>query len=133
MNDYFPYYSSGDIPLKRPTKKTAGQIKFHGYMKTNGPTEHIIPSHSYLSCTDCVYYKSKLWCSGRDPVYARSCTHPESAKEHPLGHLGNLPDEDRTPDWCPLKLDIKKTPKKEIDVDINYDFHEGRGENNELL
>jgi hypothetical protein len=23
--------------------------------------------------------------------------------------------------------------KKEIDVDINYDFHEGRGENNELL
>jgi hypothetical protein len=26
-----------------------------------------------------------------------------------------------------------KPTKKEIDVDINYDFHEGRGEDNELL
>src|SRR6478735_327214 len=103
MNDYFPYYSSGDIPLKRPTKQTCGQIKFHGYMKIAGPTEHIIPSRSYLSCFDCAYYRIKLWVSGRNPEYTHSCVHPESVKNHQSGHMGNLPNEDETPDWCPVK------------------------------
>lgn len=31
-----------------------------------------------------------------------------------------------------FKSELKR-PKKEIDVDINYDFHEGRGEDNYLL
>ena len=29
--------------------------------------------------------------------------------------------------------ETKKSVKREIEVDINYDLHEGRGENNELL
>lgn len=29
--------------------------------------------------------------------------------------------------------ELKMIPRKEIDVDINYDFHEGRGDDNYLL
>lgn len=72
-----------------------------------GPTERIIPLSVYKSCSDCVYHKSQLWRSGRDPEYTHNCMHPDSMKQY-RGHLGNLNGSAVTPDWCPVLLQAKK-------------------------
>lgn len=98
------YYDNDDVPLRRPTTHTMGQLKFYGYnpMK-EGPQEVTIPSRSYESCSGCTFHKQKMIHSGRDPLYSHDCTHPDILASKFHGFKGNLPNEDVTPEWCPFK------------------------------
>ena len=79
-------------------------------MKQEGPKEIEIPARAFLSCYGCDFHKSKLWSSGRNPVYTNNCHHPEFPYKQ-SGHLGNLNKEEDghiiTPKECPF---IKKKP-----------------------
>lgn len=65
-----------------------------------GPTTETIPSETYKSCGHCKFYDYHLVVSGRNPIYRSNCQHHDS----PIGGamFGNLPNGDKTPDWCPF-------------------------------
>ncbi len=63
-----------------------------------GPVKRSIPGEEYKSCMDCKFYKQRLFRSGRDPIYHHTCAHISAV---PVMD-NNLPNEDRTPDWCPV-------------------------------
>lgn len=73
-----------------------------------GPSIINIPQRSFLSCSGCEFYKSKLIVSGRNPKYAHSCTHLDAKRLTLDLYYGNLSANEmgyvETPNWCPLKL-----------------------------
>lgn len=68
-----------------------------------GPHIENIPARSYQSCYRCKFYDYHLVVSGRNPKYKYMCTHNE-APNYGGVMSGNLPNKDKTPDWCPFLL-----------------------------
>jgi hypothetical protein len=69
------------------------------------------PAKTYRSCWKCKYYDHHLVKSGMHPIYASSCRHPDIDRTKALYSFeGNLPNKDKTPDWCPY-LKAKKEEK----------------------
>jgi hypothetical protein len=81
--------------------------------KNEGPSNYTIPQQSFTTCSGCKYYSHHLVKSGRDPIYANSCEHPEiNPRDSWRGnlhenHLGVVV----TPDWCPFKKENSTTLK----------------------
>ncbi len=69
-----------------------------------GPRSLTIPQRQYQSCSGCKFYDYHMIRSGRDPIYARDCRHPNVPTEHKFNSWmrGNLGDNSDTPDWCPV-------------------------------
>jgi hypothetical protein len=70
-----------------------------------GPKDVVIPEIRYLSCHGCKFHEHKMVKSGFNPIYAHFCNNPHISDENKFGFLsrGNLPSEDKTPDWCPYQ------------------------------
>ena len=77
-----------------------------------GYTEITIPAQTYKSCSECKYYETKMLRSGKKPEYSHNCKHPEVKDNGFLPFLGNLPNEDKTPDFCPFLTKNKETALK---------------------
>jgi hypothetical protein len=82
-----------------------------------GPHEVIIPSTRFTSCSGCKYFNRRLVKSGRNPIYASNCEHPEIREEvKRFGFEGNLQENNlgivETPNWCPY-LNPKKNEAAE--------------------
>lgn len=72
-----------------------------------GPTVVTIPMQQCESCSGCKYLSHKLVKSGKDPVYANNCTHPEGRE--PKYRFGGTLETNEfgvvvTPNWCPFKI-----------------------------
>ena len=68
-----------------------------------GPTRIIIET---LRCRFCKYHQSNMVMSGRNPLYAHYCSHPDLpdwSKSWVMKGWRMLGDDDYTPDWCPEK------------------------------
>lgn len=59
-------------------------------MKQEGPKQITIPERSFQSCYGCDFFTQKLAVSGRKPVYAANCNHPEFKGGKPSDVFGNL-------------------------------------------
>jgi hypothetical protein len=71
-----------------------------------GPQILNIPQQSFTTCSGCKFLSHKLVRSGRDPIYAISCKHPDikysghrDSGNLNQNHLGVI----ETPEWCPFK------------------------------
>lgn len=75
------------------------------YGDNEGPQKTTIPQQSFTTCSGCKYFSRKLVKSGRNPIYASTCEHPESKKDGTY-YRGNLTENHlgivETPDWCPI-------------------------------
>jgi hypothetical protein len=75
-------------------------------MKQKGPKEIVIPEQRFLSCYGCEFHKVELIKSGKNPVRADNCTHPEfPIKSNTLsGNLTRSKDDHiETPSGCPFR------------------------------
>jgi len=96
--------------------------------KTKGPTKTILPTHSYLSCGECEFYKYHMAKSGQNPIYNHNCNDPELPKEHKQGFLkGNL-NSSKTPNWCRFIDSITNDKLFEFDFidETGYLTHKGK-------
>jgi len=86
---------------------------FNNMFEHEGPQMYYPePIESFLTCMGCKHHKNTMMKSGRDPVYADNCCHPD---EDSLGGgfmQGNLQrnynNHLETPEWCPCLLENKK-------------------------
>lgn len=75
-----------------------------------------VPAHNYNSCRHCDYYNHFMIRSGMNPVYGDNCDNPDLDEMHKLKGIfnGNLPLQDKTPNWCPFIINPwKKQPYKD--------------------
>ena len=54
----------------------------------------------YNSCFGCIHHDYRMIHSGMHPLYSNNCNHPKSEKA--FSYMGNIGEEDKTPDWCPI-------------------------------
>jgi hypothetical protein len=82
-----------------------------------GPRQQNIPAQSITTCSGCKHFHSRLVKSGRDPIYAKNCEHPDVKGDD--SHLvmfglaeGNLKEDENgwtvTPEWCPFRAENSK-------------------------
>jgi hypothetical protein len=63
----------------------------------------VIPEQKYKSCYGCKWYKHYMMKSGRDPIYAHNCDHPDAPGNYDFrGNLIFIFGKVETPDWCPI-------------------------------
>lgn len=84
------------------------------YGQNEGFTIITIPEQRFKSCSGCKFLERKMIRSGRDPVYANNCEHPQNYNRIYRFSGGNLTETEKgyvlTPDWCPFLK--KQTPKQ---------------------
>jgi hypothetical protein len=74
-----------------------------------GPKTEHIPAKTYQSCSGCKFYDYHMMRSGKNPLYALDCRHPEiqeQKKYDGMFGIGNLGSNREAPDWCPVTTKI---------------------------
>lgn len=100
----FPGKDGSDIRQHDDKKELEERIKKYF---NEGPQQFTIPQRTFTSCSRCKYLSHQMVHSGRNPLYADNCEHPETIKEHRYGFMeGNLHKNIfgviETPEWCPF-------------------------------
>lgn len=74
--------------------------------KRDGFIKITIPAQSYNSCSGCNFYECSMMRTGRNPEFKHHCKHSDAPHGNAASLVGNLTEEDHTPNWCPfLKKD----------------------------
>ena len=78
-----------------------------------GPELVTIPATTFYSCSGCRFYNYDLIKSGMNPIYRRSCGHETAPiSSGVMFGEGNLPFDNKTPEWCPfIKQEVKTNLK----------------------